>query len=165
MKLKKVCSGGQTGADIGGILAANKVGLETGGWAPKGWWTEKGPMPQLADFGLQEHQSMNYPARTYQNVKDADATIRFAVNFDSTGEKCTYKGIVKYGKPYIDVHVLRPRDHEEVVDWLIRNNVETLNVAGNRESTSPGLEEFVVNYLTEVFRCLKEKSEDKNETP
>jgi hypothetical protein len=38
--LEKVVSGGQTGADQGGLRAARLAGIPTGGWAPKGWLVE-----------------------------------------------------------------------------------------------------------------------------
>lgn len=41
MGLASVISGGQTGADFGALLAARDCGIETGGWAPKGWLREK----------------------------------------------------------------------------------------------------------------------------
>ena len=54
MSLRKVVSGGQTGADQAGLRAARAAGIETGGWAPKGWETEEGPAPWLSDYGLKE---------------------------------------------------------------------------------------------------------------
>ena len=33
----KIVSGAQTGVDQGGLLAAIDLGLEWGGWVPKGW--------------------------------------------------------------------------------------------------------------------------------
>jgi hypothetical protein len=48
----QVISGGQTGADQGGLRAARACGIPTSGWAPKGWMTEAGPAPWLADWGL-----------------------------------------------------------------------------------------------------------------
>ena len=48
--------GGQTGADQGGLRAARACGIPTGGWAPRGWQTEDGPCPALANFGLVEIQ-------------------------------------------------------------------------------------------------------------
>jgi hypothetical protein len=38
--LERVISGGQTGADQGGLRAARACGIPTGGWAPRGWLTE-----------------------------------------------------------------------------------------------------------------------------
>lgn len=156
----KVISGGQTGADFGGLAAAHKFGLETGGWMPPGFITEAGPKPHWAkQFGLKEISSSgniiaDYVARTYANARDADATIRFATNFDSKGEKCTLRAVRKFQKPCFDVSPTEPPPISEVVDWIIANNVEILNVAGNRESKSPGLGNFVIDFLTQVFQQM-----------
>ena len=44
----KVVSGGQCGADLGGLLAAELLGIPTGGIAPNGFRTEKGKQPILS---------------------------------------------------------------------------------------------------------------------
>src|SRR5581483_1209363 len=71
----RVTSGGQTGVDAAALRAAKAVGLEVGGWAPKGWLTEDGPAPWLAEHGLKEHPSPQYSDRTKANVADADAVL------------------------------------------------------------------------------------------
>ena len=152
--LTKIISGGQTGADQGGLEAGKRLGLETGGWIPKGWLTEKGSQPNLAKYGLIEHTSSTYPPRTYANAKDSDGTIRFAYNFETAGELCTLKAINQYNKPYYDVNIHSAHEHEKVAQWIIDNNIHVLNVAGNRESKCPGLQEFTTNYLIEVHKCL-----------
>lgn len=150
--IEKVISGGQTGADQGGLFAASALYIETGGWAPVGFRTETGLTPMLGTrFGLKEYPSSKYADRTFANVKDSDGTIRFATDFTSPGERCTFKAIQEYRKPYLDIYVPKPPPHEDVVKWLKDNNIKVLNVAGNRESTSPGLQEFVAKYLTKVF--------------
>lgn len=40
--IEKIVSGGQTGADQGGLEAAEELGIPTGGWAPAGYYTEQG---------------------------------------------------------------------------------------------------------------------------
>ena len=40
----KIVSGAQTGVDQDGLLTAIELGLEWGGWVPKGWRTENGPV-------------------------------------------------------------------------------------------------------------------------
>ena len=156
--LKKLVSGAQTGADEGGLEAAVKFGIETGGWIPKGFRTEIGPRPELAKYNLVETTSSNFGPRTYANAHDSDGTIRFAFDFDSAGEKCTLKAINKFNKPYIDVDIEDPISVKEVVNWIKENNIKVLNVAGNRESTYPGLKKIVVDYLSEVFELLEESS-------
>lgn len=102
-----------------------------------------------------ETKSDKYPPRTYANAKDSDGTIRIASNFDSPGEVCTLKAIEQYNKPYIDVEYRQPRSAQEVANWIRENNIDVLNVAGNRETFAPGIQRFVEEYLTEVFRLLK----------
>src|SRR4051812_44710113 len=104
MSLEMIRSGGQTGADESGLWVAKKFGLKTGGVIPKGFRTLIGARPELGRlYGLMEHASDNYVPRTYQNVRDADGTVRLAGNFDSRGEICTLKAINEYKKPYFDV--------------------------------------------------------------
>lgn len=154
-----VISGGQIGADIAGLRAAREAGLETGGWVSKGFRTLAGPAPYLGEvYGLKETESYAYPPRTYANVRDADATVRFASNFNSRGELCTLKAIRKYRKPYFDVTItgngsildIQPRS-ARFAAWLRQNRVTVLNVAGNAK---PEYEELIEEYLLAAIRSV-----------
>jgi hypothetical protein len=132
--LRKVISGGQCGADQGGIAAAAENCVATGGWAPKGWRTAEGPSPMLALFGLQEHSSEDYAPRTKQNVKDSDGTLIVASNLDSAGSRLTISTCVKLKKPYLILHPYYSEDdREKLLSWVIENRIGILNVAGNRD--------------------------------
>ncbi len=156
---EKVISGGQTGADQAGLIAARRFGIATGGWMPKGFLTTAGPAPELArEYGLREH-SGGYADRTKANVQMADGTLRFAASFETLGEKCTLKWINYYSKPYFDIDWAAPPPVEEVADWIRKNNIKTLNVAGNVEPKSKrsgafGITAWVVDYLGRVFLAL-----------
>ena len=71
--IKKIISGGQTGADRAALDTAIKIGIPQGGWIPKGRITEEGPLPDK--YQLQEMSSDSYPERTEQNVIDSDGTL------------------------------------------------------------------------------------------
>ena len=139
--LEKVISGGQTGVDQAGLVASRENDIPTSGWVPKGYKTLNGcEEVELKRFNVVEHESSNYAGRTYANVRDADATIRLAFNFNSAGEKCTQKAILQYCKPSMDIdlndvdadgHVVRIRQ------WIITNDIKILNVAGNSHLTNP----------------------------
>lgn len=150
--IQKIISGGQTGADFGGLKAAKILGIPTGGWMPKGYLTQNGNKPIYAQlYNIQEHISPKYPPRTYQNVKESDGTVRFAIHWDSAGENCTLNAIKQYNKVWFDVHVIGTTQPTELREWLIANNIKILNVAGNSERTAPGIEEFVVAFLLEAL--------------
>jgi hypothetical protein len=153
--LKKVYSGGQTGADQAGLVTAKKYGIETGGWIPKGWKTLVGPKPEFAKlYNIQEHSSPSYKPRTYANVQDSSGTIRLAYDFTTAGEICTLNAINKYKKPHISVDLINPIDHQEVIDWINENNIEILNVAGNSEKSCMGTYDETVAYLSVLFDKL-----------
>lgn len=125
MKLRKVISGGQTGADQTGVEAASLLGLATGGTTTRGCRTDDGPNPDWCKrYGLAESASSDYPTRTKQNVKDADITVWFGT-VTSPGYKCTKKAAEYYGKPFVANPV-------ESQFRLIAFAYETMNVAGNR---------------------------------
>ncbi len=160
MMLTKVISGFQTGADIAGVRAAKDCGLQTGGYIPRGFKTLDGPKPEYSKlYGAIEHTSSNYRDRTWDNIQQADATIRFASNWNSPGEKCTLGGIKNWGKPYVDVNIWKGEIHTldiavslmRIRDWIRDNNVSVLNIAGNAEQTSPGIEKAVYEFLMRVF--------------
>lgn len=157
MTILTVFSGGQTGADRGGLKAAKEFGLPTGGWMPKGYLALDGNHPEFGElYGVQEHPSPLYPPRTFRNVFDADGTVRFAIHFQTAGERCTLQAIEKMHKPHFDVDALdcniTPAD---LAAWIVAQKIEKLNVAGNSERTAPGIEEFVVAFLLETFGLLR----------
>ncbi|MBQ2629456.1 MAG: hypothetical protein IJG13_07255, partial [Kiritimatiellae bacterium] len=70
----KIVSGGQTGVDQGALEAAVDLGIEWGGWVPKGWRAENGTVPERFRAKMREHESANYIVRTKKNVADSHAT-------------------------------------------------------------------------------------------
>jgi hypothetical protein len=156
--LTKVISGGQNGVDQAALRAAKRVGLLTGGWAPRGYRTLDGPCLELrTQYGLLEHHSDKYPPRTELNVKESDGTLRIARHFGSAGEQCTLKFINKHSKPFMDVDVidLSPTVMMKVAIWIEAWNIEILNVAGNSEATDPGIGNRACEFLVGVLRYAK----------
>jgi len=151
MILKKIISGGQTGADIGGLEAARCKGILTGGWAPKDWQTEDGPNTALGtSYGLKEHQ-FGYRERTIANIKDSDATVIFASNLRSRGTELTINQCVRQGKPHLVMISPEVYSWKEVVTWIKERRIEVLNVVGNRESVSKGIAEFTQGFMSRVL--------------
>lgn len=136
--LIKIISGGQSGADMGGLLAAERLGIPTGGTAAKGYRTENGPALVLRDrFGLRESRVANYSDRTLQNVADSDGTVIVAPAADSPGTVQTIKFCERIGRPYLlcDFETLPVC----LSHFIRKHNIRILNVAGNRESVAPGI--------------------------
>lgn len=154
--LEAIHSGGQTGADQGGLAAGVTLGLRTGGIAPRGWRTEDGPDLRLQNLGLEEDSDAGYHVRTVRNVEETDGTFWFG-NPNSPGGKLTLKTANWVGRP---VFVIAWESGEatpytrinEFRAWLKANEIVTLNVAGNRESKNPGISYAVRDFLVTALK-------------
>ncbi|WP_445354583.1 YpsA SLOG family protein [Microbulbifer sp. EKSA008] len=145
---EKIISGGQTGADTGGLLAVQRLGIATGGTAPQGYWTEIGDRPDfLKRLGLVENTSPDLEERTRENIRNSDATVIFTTNPSSDGTLFTIEFCQASGKPHL---VVNPTDADRVQlvrDFILKNRPQTLNVAGNRESNSQGITEITAETI------------------
>ena len=154
--VERIISGGQTGADQGGLAAGVTLDIPTGGLAPRGWKTERGPMPELGALGLEEHFSLQYPPRTRANVESSDGTLLIG-NPSSRGSRLTMKLARQAGKPiYVIVSTSFPSDLARHFvpfrTWLRAYRVKVLNVAGNRESVAPGIAKATHDFLVEALQ-------------
>jgi hypothetical protein len=90
---------------------------------------------------------------------DRDGTLWFG-STDSPGAKTTLGACERLHKP---VMLVTPNEvvlASDVVEWLRRNpQIERLNIAGNRESKSPGIGERVERFLVAVFRRVNEQAQ------
>lgn len=160
--LDLVITGGQSGADQAGWRAAKAAGIPTGGWMPRGFLTESGARPEFAElYGAREHESPEYPARTRANVVDADGLIWFG-DTASPGGKLTLRVARErriptwiVGQPSADGSEPRIVQPVLIAENLRFADVKRLMVAGNRESSSPGIGAWVERYLAELFGRLK----------
>jgi len=149
--IDRIVSGGQTGANIGGLEAAERLNLPTGGWIPKGWRTEDGPKPELKRLGLKETRTSEYRVRTYFNVEEADGTIWFG-STTSPEYECTAAAATSMRKPFLVFsfpcgRFATPKDFRTLRNWITACNVRVLNVAGHRESKCPGIANAVSTFL------------------
>ncbi len=157
MKIVKIISGGQTGADKGGLIAAKKANIKTGGIAPKSFMTEAGKDPSLkSEYGLRENFSDDLKERTLSNLRGAHCTIVFATKPGSRGTKFTIDSLEKEKRMHIVLSPFETDATEKVREFLDLvyeryKNPLIVNIAGNRESRSKGIEEKVV----EVIGSLK----------
>ena len=99
--IKKIISGGQTGADRAALDVAIELGIPYGGWIPKGRITEKGSLPQK--YRLQEMPTDSYARRTEQNVIDSDGTLIIARGKLTGGTDYTRQMTLKHKKQLLGI--------------------------------------------------------------
>jgi hypothetical protein len=169
MRISKIVSGGQTGADRGGWHAAIRCDLPYGGWVPKGRRSEDGVIP-LAYGELRETESDDYLPRTQANVEDSDATLILCRGEPTGGTLKTLEFAQNSKRPFLVVDLDQPADIvvQAIVAWLtsIRHPAQgVLNVAGPRASKSPGIEQTVTERLIDALTALAPVGAAAQSTP
>jgi hypothetical protein len=145
----KIISGGQTGADRAALDWALAIGIDCGGWCPKGRRAEDGVIPVA--YPLTETLLSDYAQRTEWNVRDSDATVIFSLARRLTGgSRLTRDLAARYGKPFLHLHPALASG-QLLREFLERHRIRVLNVAGPRASGEAGIGGYVQRILDEVL--------------
>ena len=149
--VREIVSGGQTGADRGALDAAIELGLEHGGWCPRGRRAEDGTIP--ARYQLRETTEADYAARTERNVLDSDGTLLVTRGAPTGGSALTATLARRHARPFLHVDLAAtPRAAADVRAWLASHRIARLNVAGPRERHAPGIADDVRALLRAALR-------------
>ncbi|MBI9053864.1 MAG: putative molybdenum carrier protein [Bacteroidales bacterium] len=147
----KIISGGQTGVDQGALDFALDYNFDCGGFCPKGRLCEMGIIP--FKYPLIEIDSEDFVERTRKNVLESDASI--IVKDESEFKDGTLNAIMfckQFSKPYLIYDVnFDPINYEMFQEWLNKNKIKVLNIAGNRASRSPGIKGKAYLLLEKLF--------------
>jgi len=158
--IKKIISGGQTGADRAALDAAIELGIPHGGWIPKGRITEDGVLPDK--YCLHEMSTDSYPARTEQNAIDSDGTLIVSHGELTGGSAYTRKVAMKHGKTWFHADLNRLPTFQAAMlihDWINQNGIEILNVAGPRASEDRSIYGLVTVILELVFTLTRAQTD------
>ncbi len=152
-KIKKIISGGQTGADRAAFDFALKAGFEIEGFVPKNRLAEDGTISDEYS-NLIETLTENPAERTELNVKSADATLILSHGELKGGSLLTKEFARKYKKPFlhIDFSALSlEQAARKTRKWLYSIECKTLNVAGSRASEDSEIYEKAKKFLQKLF--------------
>ena len=144
--LVKIVSGGQTGVDRAALDVALDVGLACGGWCPLGRIAEDGIIARA--YPLRETETADYAERTRLNVRDSDATLVLTRGRPSGGTALTLGFARRQDRPSLVVDL---GASEGAGAWIVAEGIATLNVAGPRESTAPGIYAEASAFLRELL--------------
>ena len=138
MKALKIISGGQTGVDRAAIDVALRHRINCGGWCPAGRLDEFGKIPD--HYPVQELQGGGFTERTLQNVKDSDGTVVIYPGELRGGTEQSVRFCVDLKRPHklIDASKISAEGAAKLIgDFVDKNKINILNVAGPRESEWP----------------------------
>src|SRR5262249_57514507 len=91
-----------------------------------------------------------FPGRRRWNVADCSGTLLVG-SYEAGGSRLTFQVATRLNKP---IFLAAFRNFDNVHDfqrWLEEQQIQVLNVAGNRESQSPGIAEFTRQFLLKAL--------------
>jgi hypothetical protein len=153
-RVRKIVSGGQTGVDRAALDFAIKRGIPHGGYCPKGRRSESGRI--ASKYRLTECASPDYAMRTELNVAHSDGTLILTRGRPEGGTQRTVYLCREYGKPAFVIDLDRKLKSADFAGWLRDHSIETLNVAGPRESKQSGVGKQAHKALQELFAAMEE---------
>jgi hypothetical protein len=128
ISLNKIISGGQTGVD------------------------------RAAIYPLGETETESYEERTRLNVLESDATLILTLGPLAGGTLLTNDLAQGLGRPSRVVDLSETPAPADAARWITGEKIATLNVAGPRESTQPGIYESAREFLEAVLRAVTGRS-------
>jgi hypothetical protein len=138
MAIKKVISGGKTGADRAALDVAIKFSIPHGGSIPKGRKTENGKLSDT--YLLKELPATSYIKSNEQNVLDSDATLIISHGKLTGSLVSTRKIAQEHNRPFLQIDLKKTSifDAAQAVNsWILTQNIETLNVTGPQSNKDP----------------------------
>lgn len=153
MKIQKIISGGQTGADRAAFDFALEKGIEIGGFVPKNRMAEDGEISAKYP-NLLETRAKNPAKRTELNVKYSDATLILSHGKLTGGSKKTLQLAEKWQKPFLHIDFCEMSLEEAVLkvrNWLESINCQELNIAGARASKDSKIYGKTKEFLEKLF--------------
>jgi hypothetical protein len=179
--LEKIVTGGNTGCDRAGLIAAERLGLKTGGFLPKGLKTDDDKGEEVMKrFNLLE-SSGGYRQRDMDTADMCDSLIAFLLNEPNTGRGTTgtinyvacgkhefthslvapSKGylIIKTQKPVLvlwDAHIDANKELiiSQIRDFLINFRLKSIMISGPVENTKSGIERRVTDILVQALQII-----------
>jgi hypothetical protein len=152
MRIKKIISGGQSGVDIGVLDFSIENKISCDGWCPKGRCNEDGFIPY--HYPLKEAPLEDTACRTFLNILDSDGTLILSLkNYLQDGTDLTHNLCLLIKKPVLilDLNDSISTNILLAKEFIAQNEIEVINIAGNRESQSQGIYRKTIEFLQGLF--------------
>ena len=156
IKSLRIISGGQTGVDRAALDFALEHQIDCYGWCPKGRKAEDGIIPPV--YPLRETGSGDYAERTLKNVEESEGLLVFLLHTPDEGTFLALDHAEILNKPVYVVHLTMNTEDQEtgLLNMMEKHRISKLNIAGPRESNSPGIYKKTKAFLNDLYLRLNE---------
>ncbi|PKN64134.1 MAG: hypothetical protein CVU57_16295 [Deltaproteobacteria bacterium HGW-Deltaproteobacteria-15] len=169
MRITKIISGAQTGADRAALDFAIEVSIPHGGWVPKGRKAEDGIIPEK--YNVQEMPTSSYPARTEKNILESHGTLIISHGKLAGGSLRTKKMAEEQKRPCLHIDLAKTNAFlaaGKIINWISAYGIEVLNVVGPRASRDPKIYQETLKVLKAFYHMAtvdEEMPDPQRESP
>jgi hypothetical protein len=144
--IRKIISGGQTGVDRSALDFCLKNHIDCGGWCPRGRMAEDGNIPPK--YPLKETDEQQAILRTKKNIEEADGTLILFDKQMDEGTIHTLNYALEIKSPLYKIDLSKNYySLVEMKEWIRKNEIKILNIAGSRERNSPEIYRQSLSFL------------------
>jgi predicted Rossmann-fold nucleotide-binding protein len=147
-----IVSGGQSGVDRAALDFALENGIKCSGWCPAGRLAEDGMIAHK--YPLNETASKDPAVRTRLNVEQSDATLIIYRGEMDEGTRLCKHTAKQINKPLFIVNLAATPEAKSFQQWFNTNTIRKLNIAGPRESNTPGIYKATKVLLITLFEKI-----------
>jgi hypothetical protein len=145
--IKKIISSGKNGVCQAALEVAIDLGIQHGGWIPKG--------RRLADkYQLQETKGIDYSQCTELNILESDGTLILTLGKPMKESKLAQQISMKHHRPclHLDLYEIdEPRAVQIISTWIEARKINTLNITGPKADKDPQIHEATKRILITVL--------------
>ena len=145
--IKKIISSGQNGVCQAALEVAIDLGIQHGGWIPKG-------RRSAEKYHLQETKGIDYSQCTELNILESDGTLILTLGKPIKESKLAQQISIKHHRPclHIDLNEIdEPRAVQIISTWIEARKINTLNVTGPGVDKDPHIHEATKRILVTVL--------------
>lgn len=111
-------------------------------------------------YPLKETNSEENHVRTRKNIIDSDGTLIIVDKSWDKGTLLTKDICIKENKPFLISTFSQSLSQDDFLKWITNHNIHRLNIAGPRESNSPGIYFKTIELLKQLFFEVRKQFSD-----
>ncbi len=129
--MRKILSSGQTGVELAALDVAVRLGLEHGGWAPRGLQNEDGPISSI--YAIEEVAPLGFQHAMEKNIAHADGTLLVTRGGKSPESQFAVETTLKHQRQLLHIDLSQHSGFEAaslISSWLDMQQIKVAFITG-----------------------------------
>lgn len=129
--IRKIVSSGRTGVELAGLDIVLKLGIDLGGWSPRGMRNDDGPIPD--HYHLETVLPLGFKPAMEKNIKNSDGTLLITRGQKSIETRYAVETALRFQKQFLHIDLSQHSDFESASltsSWVALQHIHVLFITG-----------------------------------